>query len=111
MTVTATFEFPGSKKPLLHAPVCTERFFSETIEPISESLGLNLISNWGTFSEISSDNLEEFKNQLSQLMSTIQSSGEVSEQEKVYAASRLGNLSRLVREIFSEEATTLLFLG
>lgn len=109
MSITATLS--SREKGEYDIPVCTQNIFTRVISPVADRLGLDLVSQWGTFVEVTSVNLDDFLTQIDTLVSEIAKSDELGEAVRVHVRLRLSNLKIQVLEVAGSDPDFEVLVG
>lgn len=106
MSVSMMVENPASESEgKIYVPVCAQEVFSQTIFPIAERLGLDLIVNWGVAVYVALSDFDRLKAQLKLLR------GELKIRGKMHIVDRLDNLENKMQELFPSNPDIILTIG
>ncbi|WP_257385789.1 hypothetical protein [Tahibacter caeni] len=112
MSVTASFHpEPGDGASTYEIPVCTEALFGEVFRPIAVRLDLDLVTRWGSMTEISASIFSNFVDQLSKLRKSVIEDPDLTQEVKEHIESRLGRLRDEMSTFFETYHDGTVFIG
>ena len=109
MSITASLS--SREREGYDIPVCTQNIFANVIAPVANRAGLELVSSWATFAEITSANLDEFITQIDTLIYEITRSDKYDEAIRVHVGSRLDNLKAHVLQVAGSDSDFEVLIG
>ena len=112
MSITANIENPADMdEEKFNIPICTEEFYKKFILPIAGKNSLDLLMDWGTMREISSEDMPRFIEQLETYLEKIQPDSLASPDSSAYILERLNFLIAHMNSIFSKRNNATILIG
>jgi hypothetical protein len=112
MSITVNIDEPvNAEEAKFCFPVCGEQTYQSVILPVALKRSLSLVDNWGTMTEVNSDNHSEFVEQVETVLHDLASGSHLLPETASSVSERLRELLVNLEQLFGSRPGIVVLIG